>query len=56
MILPQQSPPVQIVRFTPARLTPRQPRYTLPYGTVTTIPRAILCGWPTKRDTLRTIR
>ena len=56
MILPPQSPPVQIVKYTPAVLTPRQPRYTLPDGVVTTIPRAIQCGWPTKRNPLRTVR
>lgn len=56
MILPPQSPPVQIIHYTPSVLTPRQPRYSLPDGTVTTIPRAIQCGWATKRDPLRTIR
>lgn len=56
MILPKQSPPVQFIRYTPSVLTPRQPRYTLPSGVVTTIPRAIQCGWATKRDPLRTAR
>jgi len=47
---PPQSPPV--VRRGPYVIPEtHQPRYTLPDGTVTTIPEAIRCGEATMRDT-----
>jgi len=49
--VPPQSPPV--VRRGPYVIPEsHQPRYTLPDGTVTTIPEAIRCGEATMRDTM----